>query len=304
LVEPIIKQLELREQIESKATGYAIAHLVAPHLQEVKQRKEELINKTITAVKDRLTKEINYWDQRSVQLRLQEQSGKTNARLNSAKAQQRADELASRLQKRLIDLEQERQLSPLPPVVVGGALIIPAGLLQQLQGKQKAEPGQFAKETRRVEQLAMAAVMATERSLGYEPQDVSTQKCGYDIESRPSSSVCSGNADSNEGSRLRFIEVKGRIAGADTVTVTKNEILTALNKPENYILALVQVPKVNNLVEGDTLTEREGETTCHGDIHDCVVRYIQSPFHREPDFGACSVNYDWKELWEQGREPA
>jgi hypothetical protein len=77
---------------------------------------------------------------------------------------------------RLIDLEQERQLSPLPPVVVGGALIIPAGLLQKLQGQQQAEPGQFAKETKRVEQLAMAAVMAQERSLGYEPQDVSVQK--------------------------------------------------------------------------------------------------------------------------------
>jgi hypothetical protein len=197
LVEPIINQLELREQIENKATGYAIAHLVTPHLQEVKQRKEELINKTITAVKDRLTKEINYWDQRSVQLRVQEQSGKTNARLNSAKAQQRANELASRLQKRLIDLEQERQLSPLPPVVVGGVLIIPTGLLQQLQGQQKAEPGQFAKETKRVEQLAMAVVIAAERSLGYEPQDISVQKCGYDIESRPSFSGYYENTENN-----------------------------------------------------------------------------------------------------------
>jgi superfamily II DNA or RNA helicase len=304
LVEPIINQLELREQIESKATGYAIAHLVTPHLQEVKQRKEELINKTITAVKDRLTKEINYWDQRSVQLRLQEQSGKTNARLNSAKAQQRADELASRLQKRLIDLEQERQLSPLPPVVVGGALIIPAGLLQQLQGKQKAEPGQFAKETRRVEQLAMAAVMATERSFGYEPQDVSAQKCGYDIESRPSSSGNFGNADSNDVSHLRFIEVKGRISGADTVTVTKNEILTALNKPENYILALVQVPKLNDFAEGDTFNDIEGLHKYGVDTHDCAVRYTHHPFQREPDFAACSVNYDWKELWEKGKEPA
>jgi hypothetical protein len=29
--------------------------------------------------------------------------------------------------------------------------------------------------------------------------------------------------------------------GADTVTVTKNEILTALNKPEDFFLALVEV---------------------------------------------------------------
>ena len=39
--------------------------------------------------------------------------------------------------------------------------------------------------------------------------------------------------------RLRFIEVKGRVAGADTVTVTKNEILYSLNKPDEFILAMV-----------------------------------------------------------------
>ena len=75
----------------------------------------------------------------------------------------------------------------------------------------------------------MAAVMEAERQLGYKPIDVSQHKLGYDIESRV-----------GDTGRLRFIEVKGRIEGADTVTVTKNEILTALNKPEDYILALVE----------------------------------------------------------------
>jgi hypothetical protein len=41
--------------------------------------------------------------------------------------------------------------------------------------------------------------------------------------------------------KLRFIEVKGRVAGASTVSVTKNEILTALNKPDDFILAIVSV---------------------------------------------------------------
>ena len=48
---------------------------------------------------------------------------------------------------------------------------------------------------------------------------------GYDIESRVP----------GEG-KLRFIEVKGRAAGADTLTVTRNEILYSLNKPEDFIL--------------------------------------------------------------------
>src|SRR6266516_2833582 len=88
--------------------------------------KEELIDKTKAAVQDRLTKEINYWDHRAAQLKDQELAGKVNAKLNSGLARQRADELTSRLQKRLTELEQERKLSALPPVVLGGALIVPA----------------------------------------------------------------------------------------------------------------------------------------------------------------------------------
>ena len=55
------------------------------------------------------------------------------------------------------------------------------------------------------------------------------EKLGYDIESR----------DPRSG-ELRFLEVKGRVEGADTVTVTRNEILYSLNKPEQFILALVE----------------------------------------------------------------
>ena len=41
--------------------------------------------------------------------------------------------------------------------------------------------------------------------------------------------------------KLRFIEVKGRVAGALTVTISRNEILTALNKADDFILAVGQV---------------------------------------------------------------
>ncbi|WP_253852422.1 helicase-related protein [Microcystis aeruginosa] len=262
LVEPIIDSLDIGNEIEKKATSYAIANLVSSHLREVRQRKEELIEKTIAAVKDRLTKEINHWDHRANQLRLQEEAGKTNARINSNKARARADELQTRLQKRLSELEQERQLSPLPPVVVGAALVVPGGLLGRLLGKPM-----FARDTKRIEQLAMAAVMATEKALGYEPRDVSAEKCGYDIESRRTGT-----------GRLRFIEVKGRVEGADTVTVTKNEICLALNKSESFLLALVSVSPSEEV----------------------RVRYVRQPFQREPDFGVCSVNYNWRELWDRG----
>ena len=46
-------------ELEQKAQGYAIAHVVPEHLAEVRARKLELIDKTEAAVKDRLTKEIS-----------------------------------------------------------------------------------------------------------------------------------------------------------------------------------------------------------------------------------------------------
>ncbi|MEH2162938.1 MAG: helicase-related protein [Nostoc sp.] len=274
VVETVLEESWLREDLEAKAKSYAIAYLVPQHLQELKQRKEELIAKTMTAVKDRLTKEINYWDHRAEELKMQEEAGKPNAKINSGKARQRADDLQARLMQRLEELEQERRLSPLPPVVVGGALVVSVGLLQRMQGKQQATTAMFARETERVEQAAMTAVMEAEHNLGYEAIDVSIQKCGYDIESRIP-----------ETGQLRFIEVKGRITGAKTVTVTKNEIITALNKPDNFILALVQVPLAEDIESN------------------CSIHYLRSPFHKEPDFAVTSVNYDWLELWQQGTEP-
>jgi superfamily II DNA or RNA helicase len=260
----------MRNEIEVRAMEHAAIHLVPEHLDEVRRRKEELIDKTKAAVQDRLTKEINYWDHRAAQLKDQELAGKVNAKLNSGLARQRADELTARLQKRLTELEQERKLSPLPPVVLGGALILPAGLLAKLSGCIPQTPPEFALDTDESERRAMQAVMETERRLGFLPRDVSDENFGYDIESAiPKSGL------------LRFLEVKGRVRGAKTVTITKNEILTGFNKPEQFILALVIL-----------------------DANQEDVRYARTPFEKEPDFRATSVNYDLDKLLAIAKEPA
>ena len=76
--------------------------------------------------------------------------------------------------------------------------------------------------------------MEVERNLGFEPTDREFEKLGYDIESRIPGT-----------GKLRFIEVKGRVSGAATVTVTKNEILYSLNKPKDFILAIVEFTEDN-----------------------------------------------------------
>lgn len=260
VVQPLCEQQWLKEDVESKVMAHAVAHIVPGHFEEVRGRKEEHIAKTLSAVKERLTKEINYWDHRAAELKERELAGRQSSHLNSGLARQRADELAARLEKRLAELEQERRLAPLPPVVLGGALIVPAGLVAKLRGQTL--PSTFARQTKAVELAAMRAVMEAERRLGFAPQDVSAQKLGWDIES-----------SIPDTGKLRFIEVKGRVAGAETVTVTKNEIMAGLNKPDDFILAIVEVG---------------GEAT--------IPRYVRTPFKTEPDFAATSVNYDLREL--------
>jgi hypothetical protein len=113
-------------------------------------------------------------------------------------------------------------------------------------------------------------VMEIERQLGFDPTDRELERLGYDIESRVPGT-----------GHLRFLEVKGRVSGADTITVTKNEILYSLNKPEDFILAIVE------FLEDD-----------HHRVH-----YVRQPFHREPDFGVTSVNYDFANLLLRAGEP-
>ena len=75
--------------------------------------------------------------------------------------------------------------------------------------------------------------------------------------------------------------MKGQVSGAATLSVTRNEILYSLNKPEDYILGIVEF--------------------LDGGAH--RVHYVREPFQREPDFGVTSVNYDFAELLARAEAP-
>ena len=272
-VEAILARPEcdwLTGDLEQKATNHAFKQVIPEHLNEVREQKSEHLAKTEVAVRERLTKEISYWNHRADQLREQEQTGKVNARLNSDEARKRAVELQERMQKRLEQLLLEKQISPLPPVILGCALVVPAGLVSEMMGKPMS-PGSSSTDRQAVAARAREIVMEEEWRLGFEPVDYETEKRGYDIESRIP----------GEG-KLRFIEVKGRAAESSILTVTRNEILYALNKPEDFILAMVEFSP-----DGQHRT-----------------RYLREPFRSEPDFGVTSVNYDFAELLERSEEPS
>ena len=213
------------EQLEKLAVNHAIEYLVPRHLERIRGPRNERLDKTERAVQERLTHAISHCDRRAAHHRAQEAAGKVNARFNRLREEQRADNLKERLDQRKTRIEQERQISATRPIVAGGALIVPIGLLQGTQ----IDPD--AIETRVSEAIAMRAVMETERTLGNIPKDVSSQRgIGYDIESV-----------TGDDGRLRFIEVKGRRKGARDVTLTKNELFTAFNSRAQFILALVEI---------------------------------------------------------------
>jgi len=108
--------------------------------------------------------------------------------------------------------------------------------------------------------------------MGYATKDVSIEKCGWDITSiPPMKNGCI--------SEPRHIEVKGRAKGQTTITVTKNEIITALNQSEKFLLAIV-------LVDGNQ---------CEGPY------YVKKPFNQEPDWAVTSINLDLIELLKKAK---
>ncbi len=249
--------------IESLAMNYAIQHVVPEHLDDVRTIKIPLIEKTKAAVNDRLTKEFNYWYFRADQLDEDERRGKPNAKLNSNEARRRADDLFARRAQRIEQLDLECDIAPLPPLILGAALVVPRGLIEASSGHVTNFNTTTSVDRLEIAARARSIVMARERSFGFEPVDREFERVGYDIESK-----MPGTGD------LRFIEVKGRIADSETITVTKNEILFSLNNPDRYILGIVEF-----YPDGS-----------HRDT------YLLRPFRSEPDFAAESVNYSLGEL--------
>jgi len=265
LVQDVLCAPWMTGNLEALALSHASQHLVPEHYQEVKTRRERQADKVLAAVNERLIKEINYWSDRYIKLTDDVAAGK-QPRMQPQNAKRTVEELTARLEQRKRELEAMKQVVSSTPVVIGGALVIPQGLLAMRKGETTFAVDAQARA--RIERVAMQAVMQHEQALGHQVFDVSAEKCGWDITARPP--VNPDGALPQD----RHIEVKGRAKGQDVITVSRNEILYALNQADKFWLAIV-------IVDGDS---HEGPY------------YVKNPFTTEPDFGVPSVNYELKYL--------
>jgi hypothetical protein len=261
--------------LEHTALAHASTHLVPAHFDEVRSRREKNVDKTLAAVHERLVKEINHWSDRYIKLSDDLAAGK-DVRLTLENVRRTIDDLTARRASREKELLAMRHVISATPVIAGGALVIPAGLLAQRRGAPESAAvwTADAEARSRIEWMAMHAVINAERALGHTVTDVSAQKCGWDVTSQP-------EAIDGKLPPSRHIEVKGRAKGASTVTVTRNEILYGLNQQDKFMLAIV-------LVDGD---QHEGPF------------YVTRPFTQEPDWAVTSINLDLAELLNRSTSP-
>ncbi len=267
LVAPEIDADWIKKDLEEAALSHSSDKLVPEHFEEVRLRREHQIDKNLAAIHERLVKEINYWSDRHEKFKTDLAAGK-DVRLTLENVRRTIDELTVRLESRTKDLQAKRHVVSSMPVVVGGALVIPAGLIAMRSGEPQGPTWSADADARaRVERIAMEAVRKAEEALGHQVLDVSAEKCGWDL-------TAVLPAEDGKLPQARHIEVKGRAKGQSTITVTRNEILYGLNQADKFILAVV-------IVDGDS----------HEGPH-----YIRNPFTQEPDWAVTSVNLELGQL--------
>ena len=255
---------------ESSATSWVITHQLPAFADQIVSRRTAEYERLAAAVTKRLEHEIKRLGTEAVHTDAAAATGR-RVRTSGDALRRRADDLGARLELRLQLIEKQLRMNAMPPRVVSVALVLPAPV-QAAPNAPTADP--VARKA--IERRGVEAVLAAERKLGREPIEQPSNNPGFDILStRP-------------GDPSLRIEVKARIAGADTFIITRTEVLLALNAAPHHRLALVSVhPDSSHLDQ---------------------VRYIGDVFAgAEPswinDFGLVSQTLSWDHYWDAGRTP-
>lgn len=266
---------------ERSAVDWLIAHELPDYLADVAPRRQRDLERTRLAVTDRLQSEAQRLGSEALTATHREQHG-LEVKESSASLVRRANELESRLERRLAELERQASMSTPPPRVTAAAIVIPASWLDDLDNTATGDESEdvelprvptYAVETKAVERRGVEAVMAAERALDRNPVEQAFNNTGFDIRS-----------EAPDGSSL-LIEVKARIAGAEDFHITHSEVMAALNATPNYRLALVRVDP-------------------RGAAHD-EIRYLHDPGggYDSGSFFTAYLTLDWDKTWAAGRLP-
>lgn len=279
LLGPLLDEDWVCKDFSKRIMALSAETLCRTHCDEVKAERLPYLEKVKNQVNERLNEEIDY--HRSQMVRFKKQGDK--GRGNYVQAMKRCEELIERRKSRFEQIEKQEKILSQMPVILGAALVIPENYLTIIEfGRSGADtaqkPMQYALDVearRRVEMAGMTAVEEIEKSLGNMPRDVSKlgDKCGYDISSKtPDTGKLIGEN--------RLIEVKARINTEEFITITCNECLAALNKKEQFYLALV-------LIEPKTLNAGE-------------VYYWKSPIQYELNDGTRSISIEIEAIKRKG----
>jgi SNF2 family DNA or RNA helicase len=254
---------------ERSAVSWIIAQQLPGFASDVIARRSTEFERVRERVSARLNREVNRLETEALKADADSAAGKKVRRASEGLRRQ-ADELDKRRESRLATIERQLSMAPLPPRITAIALVMPATPIPNVE--QAADADARAA----IERRGVDAVLAAEVGLGRSPEEQSHNNPGFDVLSR-----------TPDGPSIR-IEVKARIAGADTFTITRTEVLMALNSAPDHRLALVRVSEL-------------------GSEHD-ELRYIGGAFDGvEPasltDFNVVSQNLSWKDWWDRGVGP-
>lgn len=259
---------------EDRAASWITSNMLPRFLEEVRIRRTAELQRVRAQVDKRLDQEAERLTMESMLAAEAVKRGKKPKESESSLLY-RAGELEARRTKRLALLDRQLEMHPRPPRVVTAALVLPAAALDEVTEDSTPEvPAEVPTlSSEEVERRAVERTLAEERALGRDPREMDHWNEGFDIRSRTA-----------EGDSV-WIEVKGRIEGADEFHVTRSEVLQGWNTRPRHRLALVRVHP-------------------DGPEHD-DIRYLSDAFANTviDEFEVTRVTFKWKTMWEKGQTP-
>jgi len=196
-------------------------HALQPFLQEIRQEREEEINRIAYHVDLSLTRLLEKADEEIGRAAAERDEGVQGAEGRLAQAENRHAALMARREKRREEMARQRSVTLQDVERITSILVLP-------HPDREAPDLTKMRPNLETEAIAMRVVMEHEEALGRQIYDVHEKNLGYDVTS----------LDLTSG-ELRLIEVKGLQAKEGTILLSPNERRVAEDRRDCYWLYVV-----------------------------------------------------------------